>query len=102
MTDTITISRPDDWHCHLRDGEAMACVVGATARQFARAIVMPNLKPPGVDVAQGGGAGPGGRSAGAMVSRTRKPRVVDVRQAGESRERILAPLPRGAAFEPLM
>lgn len=42
----LTITRPDDWHLHLRDGEALAAVVGDTARQFARAIVMPNLKPP--------------------------------------------------------
>jgi dihydroorotase len=46
MTDRITLARPDDWHAHFRDGEAMASVVGATARQFARAIAMPNLKPP--------------------------------------------------------
>src|SRR5258706_1218501 len=46
MTDRITLRRPDDWHAHFRDGEAMASVVGATARQFARAIAMPNLKPP--------------------------------------------------------
>lgn len=43
---TLTIVRPDDWHLHLRDGAALAAVVGATARQFARAVVMPNLKPP--------------------------------------------------------
>ena len=43
---TLTIVRPDDWHVHLRDGAVLASVVGATARQFARAIVMPNLKPP--------------------------------------------------------
>ena len=47
----LTIVRPDDWHVHLRDGEALAAVVGATARQFARAIVMPNLKPPVTTVA---------------------------------------------------
>ena len=46
MTSSITITRPDDWHLHLRDGAAMAAVVPATARQFARAIVMPNLRPP--------------------------------------------------------
>jgi dihydroorotase len=74
MSDSISITQPDDWHCHLRDGEAMASVVGATARQFARAIVMPNLKPP----------------------------VVDVKQAAEYRERILAALPKGATFQPLM
>jgi dihydroorotase len=46
MTDTLVLRRPDDWHLHLRDGAALRAVVGATARQFARAIVMPNLKPP--------------------------------------------------------
>ena len=74
MADAITITRPDDWHAHLRDGAAMASVVGATARQFARAIVMPNLKPP----------------------------VVDVRKAKAYRDRILAALPKRASFEPLM
>ena len=44
--DTITIRRPDDWHLHFRDGETMRAVVPHTARQFARAIVMPNLTPP--------------------------------------------------------
>ena len=43
---TLTLRRPDDWHLHLRDGDALAAVVGATARVFGRAIVMPNLKPP--------------------------------------------------------
>ena len=42
----LTITRPDDWHLHLRDGEALASVLAHTARQFGRAIVMPNLKPP--------------------------------------------------------
>ncbi|MEJ0046554.1 MAG: hypothetical protein WDN04_10880 [Rhodospirillales bacterium] len=42
---TLSITRPDDWHLHLRDGAALRAVAGATARQFARAIVMPNLKP---------------------------------------------------------
>ncbi len=74
MPDTLTITRPDDWHLHLRDGAAMASVVRASARQFARAIVMPNLKPP----------------------------VVTVAQARAYRRRILDALPRGAAFEPLM
>ena len=46
MTDRLTLTRPDDWHLHLRDGAAMAAVLPHTARQFARAIVMPNLKPP--------------------------------------------------------
>ncbi len=70
----ITLTRPDDWHLHLRDGEALAAVVGHTARQFARAIVMPNLKPP----------------------------VTTVAQAAAYRGRILAALPAGMAFEPLM
>jgi dihydroorotase len=66
--------RPDDWHLHLRDGEALASVVAHTARQFARAIVMPNLKPP----------------------------VATVAQADAYRERILAALPAGSSFQPLM
>lgn len=70
----LTITRPDDWHLHLRDGEALAAVLPHTARQFARAIVMPNLKPP----------------------------VTTVEQAAAYRERILAALPSGLAFEPLM
>ncbi|HWS78016.1 MAG TPA: dihydroorotase [Thermomonas sp.] len=70
----ITITRPDDWHLHLRDGEALAAVLPHTARQFARAIVMPNLKPP----------------------------VTTVEQAAAYRQRILAALPAGMAFEPLM
>ena len=74
MAETLTLLRPDDWHVHLRDGDLMRSVVGATARQFARAIVMPNLKPP----------------------------VVTVDQAGAYRGRILAALPAGTAFEPLM
>ncbi|HSW84917.1 MAG TPA: dihydroorotase [Usitatibacter sp.] len=74
MSESITITRPDDWHAHLRDGDAMADVVGATAREFARAIVMPNLKPP----------------------------VVDVKKAKAYRDRILAALPKRAKFEPLM
>jgi dihydroorotase len=49
--DTLVIRRPDDWHVHLRDGDMLAAVVNATARQFARAIVMPNLKPPVTTVA---------------------------------------------------
>ena len=47
----VTITRPDDWHVHLRDGPALAAVVAATADSFARAIVMPNLKPPVTSVA---------------------------------------------------
>src|SRR4029079_15251306 len=73
MTDRITLTRPDDWHAHFRDGAAMESVVGATARQFARAIVMPNLKPP----------------------------VTTVEQARAYRGRILDAL-GGASFEPLM
>src|SRR6187551_110612 len=46
MSETLTIRRPDDWHVHLRDGEMLRAVAGYTARQFARAIVMPNLVPP--------------------------------------------------------
>src|SRR6186997_1161481 len=74
MSDRITFTRPDDWHAHFRDGELMASVVGATARQFARAIVMPNLKPP----------------------------VVTVSQAKAYRDRIVKELPKDADFEPLM
>ena len=70
----ITLTRPDDWHLHLRDGEALAAVVGHTARQFGRAIVMPNLKPP----------------------------VTTVEQAAAYRDRIRAAVPAGLAFEPLM
>jgi dihydroorotase len=51
MTNSITLRRPDDWHVHLRDGAMLRAVVGHTARQFARAIVMPNLSPPTTDVA---------------------------------------------------
>ena len=72
--DQITIARPDDWHLHLRDGAAMASVLADSARQFARAIVMPNLQPP----------------------------VTTTQQALHYRERILAELPEGAAFDPLM
>jgi len=71
---TLTITRPDDWHLHLRDGAAMHSVLPYTARQFARAIVMPNLKPP----------------------------VTTAAQAAEYRSRILAALPAGVQFEPLM
>ncbi|HET7922849.1 MAG TPA: dihydroorotase, partial [Gammaproteobacteria bacterium] len=46
MTDTLDITRPDDWHLHLRDGEVLHDTVPPSARRFARAIVMPNLKPP--------------------------------------------------------
>ena len=74
MRNEITITRPDDWHLHLRDGATMADVLPHTARQFARAIVMPNLKPP----------------------------VTTTALAGEYRDRILAALPPGMQFEPLM
>ncbi|AMR76894.1 dihydroorotase [Cupriavidus nantongensis] len=74
MTQKLTITRPDDWHLHLRDGAALAAVLPDTARQFARAIVMPNLKPP----------------------------VTTVAQAQAYRARILAALPAGMQFEPLM
>lgn len=70
----ITLTRPDDWHLHLRDGEALASVLAHTAAQFGRAIVMPNLKPP----------------------------VTTVEQAAAYRQRVLAALPAGAIFEPLM
>jgi len=72
--DTLTITRPDDWHLHLRDGATLASVLPHTARQFARAIVMPNLKPP----------------------------VTTALDAAAYRERILAALPAGVRFEPLM
>ena len=49
---SITIRRPDDWHVHLRDGDMLQSVAPFTARQFARAIVMPNLSPPVTDVAR--------------------------------------------------
>jgi dihydroorotase len=74
MTDTLTITRPDDWHLHLRDGDALRAVLPDSAHRFARAIVMPNLTPP----------------------------VRNVDEAGAYRSRILAALPAGAAFEPLM
>lgn len=70
----LTFTRPDDWHLHLRDGALMQSVVPDTARQFARAIVMPNLRPP----------------------------VTTTGQAQAYRARIIAALPAGAKFEPLM
>ncbi|HCJ50497.1 MAG TPA: dihydroorotase [Gallionella sp.] len=70
----LTITRPDDWHLHLRDGALMQSVLPDTARQFARAIVMPNLRPP----------------------------VTTTALALEYRQRILAALPTGMKFEPLM
>ena len=72
--DTITIRRPDDWHVHFRDGEMLRAVLPSTARQFARAIVMPNLVPP----------------------------VTTVDGARAYRDRILSTLPAGADFTPLM
>src|SRR6476660_4025202 len=74
MPDQITITRPDDWHVHVRDGEALQTVVPHTAAQFGRAIIMPNLKPP----------------------------VTTAALAIAYRERILAAVPKGVAFEPLM
>ncbi|UWQ80584.1 dihydroorotase [Leisingera sp. S132] len=74
MTDTLTIPRPDDWHLHLRDGAMLQAVLPETARHFGRAIIMPNLVPP----------------------------VVTGAQAAAYRDRILAALPEGMAFEPLM
>jgi dihydroorotase len=74
MADTITIRRPDDWHVHLRDGAMMAMVLPYTARQFARAIVMPNLVPP----------------------------VTTIAAALAYRQRIMAALPAGCDFTPLM
>jgi dihydroorotase len=71
---SITITRPDDWHLHLRDGEQMRAVLPDTARRFGRAIVMPNLKPP----------------------------VTSTQAALRYRERIRAALPAGVQFEPLM
>ena len=71
---SITLTRPDDWHLHLRDGAVLAAVLPHSARQFARAIVMPNLRPP----------------------------VTTVALARAYRERILAALPEGLRFEPLM
>tara|TARA_R110002072_G_scaffold13637_3_gene57372 strand:- start:3044 stop:4147 length:1104 start_codon:yes stop_codon:yes gene_type:complete len=71
---SITLTRPDDWHLHLRDGDSLNTLVAHTARTFARAIVMPNLKPP----------------------------VTDLASALAYRERILAARPAGSQFDPLM
>jgi dihydroorotase len=71
---TLTLTRPDDWHLHLRDGATMHAVLPDTARQFGRAIVMPNLRPP----------------------------VTTTAMAQEYRQRILGALPAGLRFEPLM
>ena len=74
MSDTLTIIRPDDWHVHLRDGDALAAVAPHTAAQFARAVVMPNLKPA----------------------------VTTTAQALAYKQRIQAALPDDSKFEPLM
>ena len=71
---TLTLTRPDDWHLHLRDGEALKAVLADSARQFARAMIMPNLRPP----------------------------VTNTALALAYRQRILAALPSGLHFEPLM
>ena len=70
----ITLTRPDDWHLHLRDDEALRAVLGDTAHRFGRAIIMPNLKPP----------------------------VTTTEMAFAYRQRILDALPEGSKFEPLM
>src|ERR1700748_2933040 len=70
----LSIQTPDDWHLHIRDGAAMAAAVPYPARQFGRAIIMPNLRPP----------------------------ITTTAQAVAYRERILAALPEGSTFEPLM
>ncbi len=74
MTDTLTLTRPDDWHLHVRDGDALHTVVPHTAAQFARAVIMPNLRPP----------------------------VTTAEQALAYKQRILAAVPPGVQFEPLM
>ena len=71
---SITLIKPDDWHLHVRDGEALAAVVPHTAERFGRAIIMPNLRPP----------------------------VTTAAQAVAYRERILAAVPSGLSFDPLM
>jgi dihydroorotase len=73
-TETLTITRPDDWHLHVRDGDALNTVVPHTAAQFSRAIIMPNLRPP----------------------------VTTAAQALAYKARIQAAVPKGVAFEPLM
>jgi dihydroorotase len=74
MPQALTLRRPDDWHLHVRDGDALASVLPFTAAQFARAVIMPNLKPP----------------------------VTTVAAAAAYRARILAAVPKGMRFEPLM
>ena len=71
---TLTLTRPDDWHLHVRDGDALTAVVPHTAAQFGRAIIMPNLKPP----------------------------VTTAKQAMDYKARIVAAVPQGLDFEPLM
>ena len=70
----LTLIRPDDWHVHVRDGATLAAVLPHTARQFGRAIIMPNLQPP----------------------------VTTTAQAMGYRDRILAAVPKGTSFNPLM
>ena len=74
MTDSLTITRPDDWHLHVRDGDALKAVVPHSAAQFGRALIMPNLRPP----------------------------VTTAELAVAYRERILAAVPAGVSFEPVM
>ena len=74
MTERLTILRPDDWHIHLRDGAVLSHTVADASRMFSRAIIMPNLVPP----------------------------ARNVEEAGQYRERILAAVPAGRSFEPLM
>ena len=74
MTSSLTLTRPDDWHLHVRDGAALQTVVPHTAAQFGRAIIMPNLKPP----------------------------VTTAELAMAYKSRIMAAVPQGVAFEPLM
>ncbi|MAE34718.1 MAG: dihydroorotase [Oceanospirillaceae bacterium] len=74
MTDRLTITRPDDWHLHLRDGPVLQYTVPATARVMKRAIIMPNLQPP----------------------------VMNAEQAHDYRQRIMSKVPQGLNFDPLM
>jgi dihydroorotase len=74
MTDTLTFTCPDDWHLHVRDSDALKVVLPHTVAQFTRAVIMPNLRPP----------------------------VTSTEQALAYRDRILATVPAGAVFEPLM
>src|SRR5690554_8143220 len=74
MIERLTITRPDDWHLHLRDGDALQYTVPATAKVMQRAIIMPNLQPP----------------------------VMNAEQALAYRKRILAQAPAGSTFDPLM